>query len=931
MAPKNRRKPNISGKQKGKLSRKQLRKDKRKEKKIRRNDYHSQKRSFSASKKMLANTEKLGYITLSSLTGDSCSATSSATSSATKPLKKALSTMQSTHMKAMVKANSLVKSSWGNKVLSIEEIHNKEKREQKKVQKDMIKQRKKQLLRENEKEDATIRKLEKQLKLHKRKSKSVPQSFVTDGLDYLLEVCDVEYMKNSATAEQDLNDINDNFEEDYILMTGKEKLNKTKQKANNQDSSEEEYSDDEDLEDLLSEDDCVDDFHSNSGDENVSFKVKEGIDHLDINSENDTEIKRKKSQSSSSEEDFELCDINELSASKQHSSKNAKAKRKLCLKEKDIPLSKKKKIESLSEPEDDNAFSTSNIEGKAEAQDGGDADCDNDNREDFWEDIYGRLRSKDGAVLNEKKERKYVPPAIRARLEANGGDDAKHKMKLDKLKKRLKGLLNRLAESNMHNIANQIEELYMTNSRNDMNETLTALITESLISTVMTPERLLMEHVLLIAVLHANVGNEVGAHFLQVIAKCFDNLTKSFQNVENKTLDNVVTVLAQLYNFKVFDAKLLYEILLHLGSNFEEKNVDCILHVLRSVGFSLRKDDPIALKNLILELQKQAASVSEGNVSDSRVKFLLNILLAIKNNNVTKIPNYDISYSEHLKKIMKGFIRKGNYVTPLNISLEDLRNADERGKWWVVGSAWTGKIETSSKKEVTGKSNRFSQQLLDLARKQRMNTDTRRDIFCILMSAEDYLDAFEKLLRLGLKTQQEREIIHIIVHCCLHEKSFNPFYAVLAQKFCEYDRRFQMTIKCSVWDKLKTLNSHSGLQISSLAKLLTHLFIHKGLPISTLKIVQFSELDKVTLRLVRQILLGILLHEELEAVQAVFTNIALADKLKMFRESLRLFIHHFLLRNLKDGVVNEDQKRSLEIRAKMVDKILTAKEFRGNW
>lgn len=51
---------------------------------------------------------------------------------------------------------------------------------------------------------------------------------------------------------------------------------------------------------------------------------------------------------------------------------------------------------------------------------------------------------------------------------------------------------------------------------------------------------------------------------------------------------------------------------------------------------------------------------------------MLDILLAIKNNNVTKIPNYDTTYSEHLKKLLKGFIRKGNYVTQLNISLEDL-------------------------------------------------------------------------------------------------------------------------------------------------------------------------------------------------------------------------------------------------------------------
>lgn len=98
------------------------------------------------------------------------------------------------------------------------------------------------------------------------------------------------------------------------------------------------------------------------------------------------------------------------------------------------------------------------------------------------------------------------------------------------------------------------------------------------------------------------------------------------------------------------------------------------------------------------------------------------------------------------------------------------------------------------------------------------------------------MDAFEKLLRLGLKNQQEREIIHVLLHCCLQEKQFNPYYGVLAQKFCEYDRKFQMTIKCSVWDKLKALTDHSTLQLSNLAKLLTHLFMEKALPISTLKV-----------------------------------------------------------------------------------------------
>lgn len=107
----------------------------------------------------------------------------------------------------------------------------------------------------------------------------------------------------------------------------------------------------------------------------------------------------------------------------------------------------------------------------------------------------------------------------------------------------------------------------------------------------------------------------LGAYFLQTVIKTFDKCLKSTQRVEDKTLDNTVNVLAQLYNFKVFDSKLLFEILSELSHEFEEKNVDCILHVLRSVGFSLRKDDPLALKNFILDLQKKAASASEGKIS----------------------------------------------------------------------------------------------------------------------------------------------------------------------------------------------------------------------------------------------------------------------------------------------------------------------------
>jgi hypothetical protein len=71
--------------------------------------------------------------------------------------------------------------------------------------------------------------------------------------------------------------------------------------------------------------------------------------------------------------------------------------------------------------------------------------------------------------------------------------------------------------------------------------------------------------------------------------------------------------------------------------------------------------------------------------------------------------------------------------------------AEERGRWWVVGSAWQGAgpgaaNPATQKSQLAGQN--YSEKLLELARKQRMNTDVRRNIFCILMTAEVSYDLF---------------------------------------------------------------------------------------------------------------------------------------------------------------------------------------------
>lgn len=83
-----------------------------------------------------------------------------------------------------------------------------------------------------------------------------------------------------------------------------------------------------------------------------------------------------------------------------------------------------------------------------------------------------------------------------------------------------------------------------------------------------------------------------------------------------------------------------------------------------------------------------------------------------------------------------------------------LLDPNKQGQWWLSGVVAS---DTDNLEEVAGTIDKEipeTKKLLQLAAAQRMNTDARRAIFCIIMSAEDYIDAFEKLLRLELLGKQ---------------------------------------------------------------------------------------------------------------------------------------------------------------------------------
>lgn len=304
-----------------------------------------------------------------------------------------------------------------------------------------------------------------------------------------------------------------------------------------------------------------------------------------------------------------------------------------------------------------------------------------------------------------------------------------------------------------------------------------------------------------------------------------------------------------------------------------------LLLIVCHAGFQLRSDDPTALKEIILSVKQRADSftlqvigaegvneLSNQNHVTTRVMTMIAAIADLKNNK-RRSSDVDVSekisfYRKILGRIKSLSVSSGISTMCLRMSLSDIRNVETSGRWWSVGSSWIGNqhkqdlsLENAGQWKETAElhptkekliADDHNGQLLALATNNRMNTDVRRAVFCILMGSHDYEDAFMKLLKADL---MEKDVVRVLIDCCTREQFFNPFYSLLGARLCEYSSRMKFTFQLAFWDMFNQLQDSSkpkelkkkDLRLSSnLAKLLSHLLKSGFLKLSVLRRLNIS-------------------------------------------------------------------------------------------
>ncbi|KAL2533383.1 MIF4G domain-containing protein/MA3 domain-containing protein [Abeliophyllum distichum] len=505
---------------------------------------------------------------------------------------------------------------------------------------------------------------------------------------------------------------------------------------------------------------------------------------------------------------------------------------------------------------------------------------------------------------------KYVAPYLRSRAENESKEYAQ-------IRRRIRGLLNRLSESNLESITDEISTIIKSVGRSVGSQIIHEEVIASCSGGPRGNEQYAAVFAAFVAGMACLVGIDFGAKLLACLAKCFE---EEYREEDNLSLRNLTLFLSYLYIFGVCSSDLVYDFLIMLSKRLTEVDVSTVLTVMQTCGMQLRGDDPVEMKNFILSIQdrvnemKASSGDGQSNMTGKRMKFMLDTICDIKNNK--KRPKENAVQHTRIKK----WLQKLRVIDILirGLKWSKLLDPNKKGLWWLSGDVDSSTHNIEEVASTIDRDVTETQKMLQLAGAQRMNTDARRAIFCVIMSGEDYVDAFEKLLRLDLPGKLDREVMRVLVECCLQEKVFNKYYCVLASKLCNHDKNHKFTLQCCLWDHFRELESMHLQRSMHLSKFVAEMVASFSLSLAVLKVVELND----PILTPKRVMHFRMLFEAILDKHVLSLNKSLANKFKLAKKALNnaegVLINHHRCLPMKKGINQKPSYLAPQIRTQLI-------------
>ncbi|KAM3959108.1 pre-mRNA-splicing factor nucampholin [Aphomia sociella] len=454
-------------------------------------------------------------------------------------------------------------------------------------------------------------------------------------------------------------------------------------------------------------------------------------------------------------------------------------------------------------------------------------------------------KAKETDMLNTRTGGAYIPPARLRMMQAQITDKssvAYQRLAWEALKKSIHGHINKI---NVGNIGIIIKELLKENIVRGR-----GLLCRSVIQAQAASPTFTNVYAALVAAVNSRFPN-IGELLLKRLVIQFK---RGFKRNDKATCISSASFIAHLVNQRVAHEILALELLTLLVETPTDDSVEVAIAFLKESGQKLTEVSSKGV-NAIFEMLRNI--LHEGQL-DKRVQYMIEVMFqvwkdgfkdhpalieelelvpeedqfthllmldeATDSQDILNVFKFDEKYEENEQK----------YKTLSNEILgSDAESGDEEG------SDESGSEESDDEEQAEGEQKGVT--IID-------NTETnlvalRRTIYLTINSSLDFEECAHKLLKMELKPGQEVELCHMFLDCCAEQRTYEKFYGLLAQRFCNINRMYIGPFEEIFKDSYGTAHRLDTNRLRNVSKFFAHLLFTDSISWEVMECVKLNEED----------------------------------------------------------------------------------------
>ncbi|CAL1525845.1 unnamed protein product [Lymnaea stagnalis] len=529
----------------------------------------------------------------------------------------------------------------------------------------------------------------------------------------------------------------------------------------------------------------------------------------------------------------------------------------------------------------------------------------------------------------------YIPPAKLRMMQEQITDKtsaAYQRMSWEALKKSINGLINKVNVSNLINIIKEIFQENIVRGR--------GLLARSVIQAQAASPTFTHVYAALVAIINTKFPQN-GELILRRLILMF---RRGYRRNDKSMCLSTTRFIAHLVNQQVAHEVLALEVLTLLLETPTDDSVEVAIGFLKECGQKLTEVSPRGINSIFERLRNV---LHEGQL-DVRVQYMVEVMFAIRKDgfkdHAAVLPELDLVEEEeqftHLLQLEDAVT--GDEM--LNIFHEDPLFAENEEKYKALKkeildegssdeesdqSSESGSSDSEEDEEAEEKANAEKQTIIDQTETNLIAL--RRTIYLTVQSSLDHNECAHKMLKMDLKPGQEVELCNMILDCCAQLRTYEKFFGLLAQRFCQIDKKYIEPFQQIFTDQYETIHRLETNKLRNVAKFFAHLLYTDAISWGVLSVVKLTEEDtssasRIFLKILFQELseyMGLFkLNERLKdpTLSPFFAGVMPRDNPKNTRFSINFFTTIGL------GGLTDDLREHLKVATKLIQQQKTEAE-----